>query len=442
MHKILIVEDDTTIANIIRDHLASWSMITRCVTDFQKVLSEFVEFSPQLVLMDISLPFYNGYHWCSEIRKISQVPIIFISSASDNMNIVMAINMGGDDFIAKPFDLTVLVAKVQALLRRTYDFTYGSDMLEHKGVILNLSDNSVIYNGNKLDLTKNEYRILQVLFEQKGKVVSRFELEAHEILFFSDALDNKENVRIKTGHDFLNFTIVEHLDSFPSIGDLTAYMVDIGYLVVKDDLVLQSLYELQKSAYNEMASDLKWALIIDTNLDEESQIKCGQEISNISSADGIGDYKRSQVEIKAQNIAESYVMTGGFLFIGLFLGFLFIMATVLIIYYKQVSEGYEDKERFEIMQKVGLPRKEIKRSISMQILIVFFAPLIVAAIHVALDFQLMIQLLTLFALTNVKLTMLCTLGTLLGFAVIYGIVYGLTARTYYKIVSNNMSNNN
>lgn len=173
MYKILIIEDDTTIANIIKDHLASWGMITRCVTDFQNVLSEFAEFSPHLVLIDISLPFYNGYHWCSEIRKVSQVPIIFISSASDNMNIVMAINMGGDDFIAKPFDLAVLVAKVQALLRRTYNFTYGSDILEHKGVILNLSDNSLMYQGNKVDLTKNENRILQVLLEQHGKVVSR-----------------------------------------------------------------------------------------------------------------------------------------------------------------------------------------------------------------------------------------------------------------------------
>ena len=173
MYKILIVEDDMTIANIIKEHLASWGMITRCVTDFQNVFSDFAEYSPHLVLLDISLPFYNGYHWCSKIRAVSQVPIIFISSASDNMNIVMAINMGGDDFIAKPFDLTVLVAKVQALLRRTYDFTGGSDILEHKGVILNLSDCSVSYNGNKLELTKNELRILQVLFEQRGKVVSR-----------------------------------------------------------------------------------------------------------------------------------------------------------------------------------------------------------------------------------------------------------------------------
>ncbi len=173
MYKILIVEDDMTIANIIKEHLAFWGMLTRCVTDFQKVLSDFADFSPHLVLLDISLPFYNGYHWCSKIREISQVPIIFISSASDNMNIVMAINMGGDDFIAKPFDLTVLVAKVQALLRRTYDFAGVSDILEHKGVVLNLSDYSVTYNGNKLELSKNEHRILQVLFEHKGKVVSR-----------------------------------------------------------------------------------------------------------------------------------------------------------------------------------------------------------------------------------------------------------------------------
>lgn len=129
--------------------------------------------NPQLVLMDISLPFFNGYHWCSEIRKVSKVPIIFVSSASDNMNIVMAINMGGDDFIPKPFDLTVLVAKVQALLRRTYDFTSSSDVLEHKGILLNLSDATVTYKGEKVELTKNEYRILQVLFENNGKAVTR-----------------------------------------------------------------------------------------------------------------------------------------------------------------------------------------------------------------------------------------------------------------------------
>ena len=123
--------------------------------------------------MDISLPFYSGYYWCEKIRQISKVPIIFVSSASDNMNIIMAVNMGGDDFIAKPFDFQVLMAKIQAILRRTYDFADNSDLIEHKGLIFNLSDLTVLYNGKKAELTKNEARILQQLLEKKGKIVSR-----------------------------------------------------------------------------------------------------------------------------------------------------------------------------------------------------------------------------------------------------------------------------
>lgn len=136
-------------------------------------MGEFVAFQPHLVLMDISLPFFNGYYWCQEIRRVSKVPVIFISSASDNMNIVMAINMGADDFIAKPFDLNVLTAKVQAMLRRTYDFAGRTNLIEHKGAILNTSDATLTYNGEKIDLTKNEYRILQVLMEGKGQTISR-----------------------------------------------------------------------------------------------------------------------------------------------------------------------------------------------------------------------------------------------------------------------------
>jgi len=123
--------------------------------------------------MDISLPFFNGYHWCSEVRKISKVPIIFISSASDNMNIVMAMNMGGDDFIVKPFDLNVLTAKVQAMLRRTYDFAASTTLIEHMGAILNINDNSLTYDGEKIELTKNEFKILNILMENKGRIVRR-----------------------------------------------------------------------------------------------------------------------------------------------------------------------------------------------------------------------------------------------------------------------------
>ncbi|MDO4321047.1 MAG: response regulator transcription factor [Lachnospiraceae bacterium] len=173
MYRVLIVEDDMAIAWAMQKQITMWGMEVRCAQDFQNILAEFTEFDPQLVLLDIMLPFYGGYHWCSEIRKISKVPIIFISSASDNMNIVMAMNMGGDDFIAKPFDLNVLMAKMQAILRRTYDFGSASDTLEHRGAVLNLADASMTYRGERIDLTKNDYRILQSLLENKGKVVSR-----------------------------------------------------------------------------------------------------------------------------------------------------------------------------------------------------------------------------------------------------------------------------
>lgn len=173
MHKILIVEDDLVIAQAIRDHLSVWNHEVRLVTDFQKVLTDFISFDPHLVLLDISLPFFNGYYWCEEIRKLSKIPVIFISSASDNMNIVMAMNMGGDDFIAKPFDLDVLTAKVQALLRRAYDFGQRTSFLEHRGAILNMSDTTLTYQNQKISLTKNDYKILQTLMENKGKIVSR-----------------------------------------------------------------------------------------------------------------------------------------------------------------------------------------------------------------------------------------------------------------------------
>jgi DNA-binding response OmpR family regulator len=173
MYKIFIVEDDIGIATGVKNHLETWGLTAKCVDNFQNVLSEFSAFDPQLVLMDISLPFYNGFYWCGEIRKVSKVPIVFLSSASDNMNIIMAMNMGGDDFIAKPFDLSVLMAKVQAILRRTYDFGGNIGMIEHRGAILNTSDGTLLYNGEKIELTKNEYKILQLLMENKGIIVSR-----------------------------------------------------------------------------------------------------------------------------------------------------------------------------------------------------------------------------------------------------------------------------
>ncbi len=172
-HKILIVEDDAAIAGAITRILDSWQMESRCVRDFRDVLREFTEYDPHLVLMDVTLPFFNGYHWCSEIRKISAVPVLFVSSAAENMNIVMAVDMGGDDFIAKPFDPAVLMAKIRALLRRTYDLGDRVPVIEHRGAVLNLNDGTLLCGGKKTELTRNEFRILQTLLESRGKVVSR-----------------------------------------------------------------------------------------------------------------------------------------------------------------------------------------------------------------------------------------------------------------------------
>lgn len=173
MYKILIVEDDSVIAGIVSEYLGRWGYEVRCVKDFGKVLEDFIKYEPQLVLMDVALPFYNGYYWCAEIRKLSSAPIIFISSAGDNMNIVMAVNMGADDFIPKPFDLEVLRAKIQALLRRTYAYNEQSAWMECRGVLLNTMDGSIMYKGKKTELTRNEFRIMQLLFENIGKTVSR-----------------------------------------------------------------------------------------------------------------------------------------------------------------------------------------------------------------------------------------------------------------------------
>lgn len=194
MYRILLVEDDRGIAEAIKEQAAMWDMEVKCGENFRNVMEDFAEFDPHLVLLDISLPFYNGYHWCTEIRKVSKVPVIFISSASDNMNIVMAMNMGADDFIGKPFDQSVLIAKLQALLRRTYDFGAVVPVIEHRGALLNTGDGTVTYEGEQIPLTKNEYRILLTLMTQKGRTVSRESLM--EALWKTDAYIDENTLTV------------------------------------------------------------------------------------------------------------------------------------------------------------------------------------------------------------------------------------------------------
>lgn len=172
----MIVEDDEVIASAIQKHLETWNYEVDVIDDFEHVLEKYIQIQPELILLDISLPFYNGYHWCEQIRKISSVPIIFISSASENMNIVMAISMGADDFITKPFDFSVLTAKIQALLRRTYSFSKSMQVLTYKELVLNILDATISYQEQTIDLTKNELKILQILFEKSETFVSRDDL--------------------------------------------------------------------------------------------------------------------------------------------------------------------------------------------------------------------------------------------------------------------------
>ena len=197
MYRLLLVEDDKGIAEAIKNQAEMWELQVHCIENFRNVMTEFAEFDPHIILLDITLPFFNGYHWCSEIRKVSKVPIIFISSASDNMNMVMAMNMGADDFIAKPFDQSVLMAKLQAMLRRTYDFSTSVTVLEHRGALLNTGDNTLTYKDEKISLSKNEFRILLILMENKGKVVSREKLM--EQLWETDSFVDENTLSVNVG---------------------------------------------------------------------------------------------------------------------------------------------------------------------------------------------------------------------------------------------------
>ncbi|WP_034447898.1 response regulator transcription factor [Butyrivibrio sp. AE2032] len=197
MYKIYIVEDDRGIADGITTCLKTWGMEGRVVSDFMKVIEEIDEYEPHLIILDITLPYMGGFHWCQEIRKKSSVPIIFISSAADNMNIVMAVNMGADDFIAKPFDQSVLIAKVSALLRRTYDFSQSSSTVEVCGAVLNMNNNTLSYDGKEIDLARNEYKILLTLVQNKNKVVSREKLM--EALWETDCYVDENTLTVNVG---------------------------------------------------------------------------------------------------------------------------------------------------------------------------------------------------------------------------------------------------
>ena len=222
MYRIFIVEDDMTIARTLSEHLRKWDYEAEYAKDFKNVTERFIEFDPQLVILDIMLPLFNGFHWCQEIRKISKVPIVFLSSASDNMNIVMAMKMGGDDFIEKPFDLNVVTAKVQAVLRRAYAFQGAVEVIECRGIVLKLNDATVNVKGQEKELTKNEFRILRLLMEKAGRIVPRDEII--ENLWESDEFIDDNTLTVNVTR------LRKKLESL-GVSDLIRTKKGIGYII-------------------------------------------------------------------------------------------------------------------------------------------------------------------------------------------------------------------
>lgn len=222
MYRILIVEDDRGIAEALCALMQSWDFDARCVQNLRRVADEVREWEPQLVLLDVALPFFNGYHWCAEIRKFSRVPILFLSSASDNLNIVMAMNLGGDDFVAKPFDRNVLMAKIQALLRRSYDYAPPRRALTVRGAVLDPDALALDLGGQRLDLTRNECRILTCLLERRGSAVSRDTLM--ERLWETDQFVDENTLTVNVGR------LRKKLDA-AGLPDLIRTRHGVGYLV-------------------------------------------------------------------------------------------------------------------------------------------------------------------------------------------------------------------
>ena len=225
-YRILIVEDDEVIARSIQKLMGDWGWEACCVEDFSKVLDTFASYNPHLVILDIALPACNGFYWCMEIRKISRVPVVFLSSASDNMNIVIAMNMGGDDFIAKPFDRNVLAAKIQAILRRTYDFAANTELIAHKGAVLNTADATLTYEGQRIYLTKNDYKILKMLLENKGKTVSRDALMTR--LWETDCFVDENTLTV-------NITRLRKKLEQAGLTDFIVTRKGMGYLISDED---------------------------------------------------------------------------------------------------------------------------------------------------------------------------------------------------------------
>lgn len=293
-------------------------------------------------------------------------------------------------------------------------------------------ENLIIQEQDGITVPEGEMSIIEwmTLEEYQRMGGKNMELQEDEVLVYT-ANGDKEDQTFYFRDKM--FQVKEYLSELYLTDMQTEVMCDVYFLVVKDEKVLQDIFELQKSVYGERASQIEYVTGLDVTGTKEQEIACGSHISELLKDSAEGELN-VRVETRAENRESFMIFCGGFLFLGIFLGFVFLMATTLIIYYKQISEGYEDKGRFEIMQKVGMSKKEVRASIRSQILKVFFLPLVMACIHLLAAFPMINRLILLFGMADMPLFAVCTVGTVGVFAVIYAIVYGITARSYYKIV--------
>ena len=538
MHKILIVEDDKVIAEQIAKQLTSWGCTARCVSDFNGVMGEFAEFEPDLVLLDISLPFFNGYHWCTQIRAVSKVPVMFISSTADNMNIVMAmawqqsdngrklVNSGG---VCSATDGDIDIAYGLLLADRQWG---SSGDIDYKGAALKIigdiykyeinhktytvqygdwvkwsSKQSREYTGTRSsDFITAEFRAFAAASGNNGwnKVTARcYSLMSRVNKVYSgrtglmpDFMYMKKNGKYRPELKYKRESALDGGYGYNACRD--PWRIGTDYLVSGssraryqtsllnrwirkktggDPSKIRAGYTLKgkiRAGYSDMCFTAPFlvAAVCDTSGTAGAQkwvdslwneivsagttnyyndtIKLLTMMFNSSASENkismlAADYQNSirmagrsyryaTVTSRAGYENEYAGLTGGFLFLGIFLGIVFTFAAALIIYYKQISEGYYDKDKFEIMQKVGMSRSEVKRSIRSQVLMVFYIPLIVAGCHMMGAFNMIRQMLRLFSLSNVGLFLQCTAVTFVVFAAIYALVYYVTAREYYKIV--------
>ncbi len=304
-------------------------------------------------------------------------------------------------------------------------YTNLSFTVSKDGENLNMPNGIKVPEG---EMSIVEWVTLEDYQRMGGKKV---ELREDEVLVYTKIGDKEDQA-----YHFLDktFQIKEHLTQLYLTDMQTDVIYDVYFVVVKDEKVLQEIYELEKSVYKERASQIVYVTALDVKGEEEQEIAFGKHVSELLAAGTAEGEIDVRVETRAEYRDSFMMFCGGFLFLGIFLGFVFLMATTLIIYYKQVSEGYEDKARFEIMQKVGMSKKEVRSSIRSQILKVFFLPLVMACIHLLAAFPMINRLIFLFGMADMPLFAICTVGTVGVFALIYAVVYGITARSYYKIV--------